>query len=299
MKIFFITGGAGLLGHNWIEKIKDKFDLYISENKKKIKFNNAKKYKKSLFNTSALKKFIIKNKITTFIHCAALSDVEDCEKNVKNCKKINTILPFLLCRMCRQLNVKFIFISSDHLFKGDKSYYNEKDNTFPLNSYALSKVIAEKKIIKIDKKALIIRTNFYGKSSRYKKSFSDKIINSLQLNRSIKLFNNVYFTPILVDKLIIAIHKLIELNKSGIFNISSNQRLSKYKFGLLIAKKFKLNPNNIENIQIESLKNLTKRPKDMSLSNEKIKKILPSHYFDVHKNLNELFKNEKNNYNRR
>ena len=160
-----------------------------------------------------------------------------------------------------------------------------------------SKVLAEKGILKVNKEALIIRTNFYGKSSRYKKSFSDKIFNSLKLNRKIKLFNNVYFTPILIDKLIIVIHKLIEFNKSGIFNITSNQRLSKYKFGLLIAKILKLKFNNIKKIQLEDLKNLTKRPKDMSLSNEKVKKIFPSYYFDIHKNLNELFKNEKNNYN--
>ena len=290
MKVFFITGGTGLLGYNWIKEIKDNFDIYISENKKKIKFNSKKKYTKSLFNKSALKKFLIKNKINIFIHCAALSNVELCQKYSLKCIKINTKLTLLLCKICKDLNIKFIFISSDHLFKGNKSYYTENDKTFPLNNYALSKVIAEKKIIKINKKALIIRTNFYGKDSLFKKSFSSKIINNLRLNRKINLFENVFFTPILINVLIHSVHKLIDLNKSGIFNISSTQRLSKFQFGIKIAKKLNLNQKNINKIKIENLPHLVKRPKDMSLSNKKIIKYLPKSYFDINHNLNSLLK---------
>lgn len=290
MKAIFITGGTGLLGHNWIKEIKGKFDIYISENKKKIKFNSKKKYTKSLFNKSALQKFLIKKKINIFIHCAALSNVESCQKSFSKCKKINIMLPLLLCKICKDLNIKFIFISSDHLFKGDTSYYTENDKTFPLNNYALSKVIAEKKIIKINKKALIIRTNFYGKDSLFKKSFSSKIINNLKSNTKMNLFENVFFTPILVNVLIKSVHKLIDLNKSGIFNISSSQRLSKFHFGIKIAKKLNLNIENIKKIKIESLPNLVKRPKDMSLSNKKIINYLPKSYFDLNRNLNCLLK---------
>ena len=297
MKKIFITGASGLLGFNWIKLTKKRFDIYISENKNFIRFKKKKKYNSSLFNKKKLSNFLKNNRINFFIHCAALSNIEFCEENKKKCIKLNVALPILLAKICKSLKIKFVFISSDHLFRGDNKLYKETSKTSPKNHYALSKVLAEKGILKVNKEALIIRTNFYGKSSRYKKSFSDKIFNSLKLNRKIKLFNDVYFTPILIDKLIIVIHKLIEFNKSGIFNITSNQRLSKYKFGLLIAKILKLKFNNIKKIQLEDLKNLTKRPKDMSLSNEKIKKIFPSYYFDIHKNLNELFKNEKNNYN--
>lgn len=290
MKIFFITGGTGLLGYNWIKKIQDNFDLYISENKNKIKFSSKKKYTKSLFNKIELKKFLLENKINTFIHCAAISNVESCQKYSEKCKKINTDLALLLCKICKELNIKFIFISSDHLFKGDQSYYSENDKTFPLNNYALSKVNAEKKISKINKKALIIRTNFYGTDSLFKQSFSSKIINSLKLNCKINLFENVFFTPILIDILIISVHKLIDLNKSGIFNISSTQRLSKYQFGIKIAKKLKISPKNINKIKIENLSHLVKRPKDMSLSNKKIIQYLPKSYFDINHNLNSLLK---------
>ena len=38
---------------------------------------------------------------------------------------------------------------------------------------------------------------------------------------------------------------MINSNQYGVFNIASNQQISKYKFGKLIAKKFKYNQNLI------------------------------------------------------
>jgi UDP-4-amino-4,6-dideoxy-N-acetyl-beta-L-altrosamine transaminase len=78
-----------------------------------------------------------------------------------------------------------------------------------------------------------------------------------------------FFTPISVKTLSEQIDLLLTSDKSGIFNISSNERISKYHFGLIIAKIFGYSSKLIQPISIESLPNLVLRPKDMSLSNHK------------------------------
>ena len=55
------------------------------------------------------------------------------------------------------------------------------------------------------------------------------------------MFTNVSTIPIYAGKLIDACHKLIETEASGVFNISSSDRVSKYEFGRRLLKKFGLN----------------------------------------------------------
>ena len=68
--------------------------------------------------------------------------------------------------------------------------------------------------------------------------------------------------------------KLLENKGNGIYNISSNERITKYEFGLIIARKMNLSMGLIKKGLIEERKDLVVRPKDMSLSNTKIKEKL-------------------------
>ena len=72
-----------------------------------------------------------------------------------------------------------------------------------------------------------------------------------------------------LGNLIECINQLIIKDKNGIYNVSSDQKISKYSFGKRIAKKFGLNrsliKNNITNI---------KKPKNMALDNSKLKGLL-------------------------
>ena len=66
---------------------------------------------------------------------------------------------------------------------------------------------------------------------------------------------------------------LIKKNKKGIFIGLGNERISKYKFLVLIAKQFKIKNYNIENFPLEkNFRLFAKRCKDLSLSNNKLKK---------------------------
>jgi dTDP-4-dehydrorhamnose reductase len=94
----------------------------------------------------------------------------------------------------------------------------------------------------------------------------------LNNKKKLKLFKDVFYTPVSIKELSRIISRLINLNVSGVFNIASNQRLSKYDFGILVAKKFKLNVDLISPIYFYDAK-LTQRPLDMSLSNSKIKNL--------------------------
>ena len=81
------------------------------------------------------------------------------------------------------------------------------------------------------------------------------------------MFDDVYYTPISIRTLSDKILNLIDKDAKGIFNISSNERITKYELGLMIASAFNYSTNLIIPTGISQVSNLTLRPKDMSLSN--------------------------------
>ena len=119
-----------------------------------------------------------------------------------------------------------------------------------------------------------MRTNFYGWGPSYRRSFSDVIIDALRSGHELTLFDDVFYTPILIEAATNAVHELIAAKASGIFHIVGDDRISKYGFGLEIAREFGLDIGLIKHGLLADQVSLVQRPHDMSLSNKKICKLL-------------------------
>ena len=96
------------------------------------------------------------------------TDVDGCEKNKKNCDFI--ILKFVknICegiKLCK-FKIKLIHFSTDQMYTNEK--INSEKNSKIKNYYTLSKIKSEKLAMSVN--AIVIRTNFFGKSLT-KKSF--------------------------------------------------------------------------------------------------------------------------------
>ena len=270
MKTILFAGGTSLLAKSWTRNLENDFNYVFSVHKRKLKDKNIKKISLDYSNPVKISDQLKNNNVQILINCIGLTVVEECRKFPKKAVKANTIIPKILAKACKKAKVKFVHISTDHLYDGDKSYYSEEDKKSPLNKYAETKSMAEDEIMSENKNSLIIRTNFFGWGPSYKNSFSDKILNSLETQKKIGLFGDVYYTPISIEELKKQILNLISLNAKGIFNISSNERISKYDFGCRIAKIFGYPTDLIDNSSIDDSKELIVRPRDMSLSNHKL-----------------------------
>lgn len=268
-----LIGATGLLGLNLINKLK--FDkLFLNIHKKNYPVVDKKNiYKVSLdFSDDSFRIFLRNNNIDFIYHAGGMTNVEKCEINKKKCLEINyTLVKKIVDVLIEFPQIKLIYFSTDHLFSGSQKFYSEESKPNPLNNYALSKCLAERVIKKKLVNFLIIRTNFFGWGPTYRKSFSDFIFYNLLKNNDIFLYKNVYFTPILIESLINIVLKLIDLKQSGIFNIASNDRVSKFEFGVLLANYFSLDVKLINSISY--IPKTTIRPLDMSLSISKIESL--------------------------
>jgi hypothetical protein len=185
------------------------------------------------------------------------------------------------------------FMMDVNFFSGKTSFMNESSPAEPVNMYGKSKLESEASVLKENENALIIRTNFYGWGTSYRQSFSDYIIKALRAKREIKLFQDVYYTPILAKYLINSVHKLVDMKSNGIFNIVGDTRLSKFEFGVKLAKEFGLDHALIKPINFQANQNaLARRPLDMSLSNKKVSDLIGHTMGTADEHLHELHRQE-------
>jgi dTDP-4-dehydrorhamnose reductase len=277
-----IIGGSGLFGLNWAIKQYQTDEIILLLHNKHVEFNGVKSIKIDYNNYKTLEENIKSLEPDLIINAAAITNVDFCESNSNLTYEANVQLAFDLAKIASKLNSKFLHISTDHLFDGINEIYFENDIPNPLNQYAKSKAEAEAKVLSIYKKSLIIRTNFFCWGPIYRKTFSEIIVDSLRNNTPLNLFSDVFYTPIEISELIESVLYLLNNNNIGIFNISSDMKISKYDFGVLIAKHFDLDYNLIKTDSINSRKNLVLRPYNMSLSNNKVK----SEYYNFNGDIN-------------
>lgn len=269
-----ITGGTGLFGTMLALNLREKFDVFIGTHKRKSFLTNVTPVTIDLLSVDDVCAKLQSRDIDVVFNAVALTNVELCEKFPARARDANVVTASNISKGAALTDVSLIHISTDHLFNGVKMFVDEVEPLSPLNVYGSTKAEAENVVLEMHPSALVIRTNFFGWGAGRNSSFSDTIINSLRDQKKIDLFDDVFFTPILIESLIEALIELWQGKHSGIFNIVGDQRISKYSFGKMLAAEFMLNSDLIKPVSIKTRSDLVLRPVDMSLSNKKSRDIL-------------------------
>ena len=202
-KKILIFGYTGNLGSNFIHFLEKKYDFYLFSNKNKKFIKNAKyinlKLYQSLSDHEILDTEIKKINPDIILNCAAITNLNFCEKFPKKTFFVNTLLPSILAEISKKYKIKFLHISTDHLYKNNIKFKKESYKRSKINTYSHQKILAENKILSKNKKSIIIRTNFFSHGDN-EELFQYKIIDAVKNSKSIELFSDYYFTPIYSNK---------------------------------------------------------------------------------------------------
>jgi len=266
-----ITGGSGLLGLNWALARKQFDEVYLFLHKRSLSIDGINTQFVDLQNSSEIGRVLKIIKPDLVVHTAALTDVDLCEEFPSESKSSNVDIAVNVARQAFKLNIPLAHISTDHLFDGASAKYTEDDSIHPVNTYGCHKALAESLVQEVHPKSLIIRTCFFGWGPKYRRSFSDYIIDALRSNQNVTLYDDVVFSPINVTDLIRIVHELVELNSEGVFNVCARDSISKYEFGVRLAESQGLESELIQPIQASRLRRKVKRPVNLSLSDKKLR----------------------------
>ena len=289
-----IIGGSGLLGLNWALRKRCEFKTYITLHKKIIHLNGVNTVSVDTREADNLALTINAIKPDLVVNTAGLTDVEQCEKQPELSFTSNVDTAKAVAITTAERLIPLIHVSTDHLFDYKTSFADECTPTSPVNTYAKHKTMAEQIVLAHHNKAIVVRTTFFGWGPTYRRSFSDRILDALKNNEQLFMFDDVFFTPLDTSTLIDLAHQLINKNHYGVINLCSSQRISKYDFSVKLASSFGFDSSVIQPVQASRLKNIVKRPLDLSLSDKKFTRFLGVDGISIDTALASLRKDEVN-----
>ncbi|MCG2756936.1 MAG: UDP-4-amino-4,6-dideoxy-N-acetyl-beta-L-altrosamine transaminase [Desulfobacteraceae bacterium] len=272
-KRMLITGVSGLLGNNLAYYFKDKYEILGLYNSHPVNIKGIDTEKCELSCPDNIKKIISEFNPRIIIHCASLTNVDECEIDKDTTKTINVLSTKNIVEDIIDKDIKLIYISTDAVYDGVKGNFSENDNISPNNYYGFSKYQGELEILK-KKDSLILRTNIFGWNIQNKKSLGEWILGELKAKQRTSGFKDAYFSSIYTMELARIIDISINRNLIGIYNCGSVDTYSKYEFGIKIAECFGFDKTLIAPISIDDFNFKARRGKNLTLNVNKLEKAL-------------------------
>ena len=156
-----VTGGSGRFG-NELKKHKSKHEIYF-----------PKKKELNILKIKSQKKYLLQKKPKILIHLAGLSrPMEVHETNIEKSIDLNIIGTANVTKVCKQLNIKLVYFSTNYVYPGKNGNYREIDPVLPVNNYAWSKLGGEASV-HLYKNSLILRVCMTEKPFVHDKAFAN------------------------------------------------------------------------------------------------------------------------------
>ena len=242
MKIL-ITGANGLLGQHLVKLLLDTTSHEIiatskSEPRGIIQNNRLHYYSLDIINGLEVNLLIDKLRPDTIIHCAALTQIDECEQNPIKAWEVNVTATRFLVDAAKKINAFFIFISTDFVFDGMAGPYKEGDTLNPVSYYGSTKVAAEKAVAESGLQYATIRTCLLYGNILYgnRSNIISWVKENLENEQQIKVVSDQMRTPTYVEDLAMGVLLVAEKKAAGLFHISGKDFLSPYEMALSTAE---------------------------------------------------------------
>ncbi len=266
-----VSGASGLLGLNLsLAAKKSGFDVTGLINNNHLKGVPFNVEKVDLLQIKEAIQKIKQIRPEGMIHCAAIADLNYAERHPELTQKLNGVVPGALAAAAAEWGIPFIHISTDAVFDGIVGNYRETDSTNPLSVYAKTKFEGEQAVLDVYQSAVVARVVFFGWSLTGRRSLSEFFVNNLQAGNIVDGYTDTFFSPLYVEDLAATLLKILNENLSGIYHVVSPQSISKYEFGVRIAKEFGFDPLLIKPTQRKKIKNGVQRSLNLVLNPKKI-----------------------------
>ncbi len=209
-----VTGGAGYIGSNVVHQLlKNKYKVVIVDNLStghgELINPRAVFYKIDIKNRRSLEIVFKKHKISTVIHVAGFSLVDESRRKPRRYMDNNVTAGIRLLDTMLKNDCKEIIFSSSAAVYGNPQYLPITENhiTLPISVYGETKMLFEKKLHEYDNKFgikfLSLRyfnaggcsdNNKYGERHKPESHLIPRIFKLARQNRAVTIFGNDYTT---------------------------------------------------------------------------------------------------------
>ena len=280
MRKVLLTGANGLLGQKLVYAFKSRNDIEllatgIGQNRL-IDQANYLYQSLDITNETEVNQTIKQFSPHVIINCAAMTNVDACELNQKQCWDVNVNGVKHLANAVAKLGTHFIHLSTDFVFDGEDGPYNENDIPNPLHYYAKSKLESEKIVIRNCVNWSIARTIIiYGITDNM--SRSNLVLwakGEIEKGNTINVVNDQFRSPTLAEDLAKGCISIMDKNAFGLFHLSGPKSYSILEMVYMVADFYNLDKSLINPVSSKSLNQPAKRPLVTGFDIRKAKKEL-------------------------
>ena len=269
MKLLII-GASGLLGINLALETMREHEV-IGIDRGKLQSAPFPVRKANFFQRRVFDPMLDATQPDWVINCAALANLEECEKHPGQARILNTELPRELADACARRKIKFVHLSTDAVFDGTREdAYTEDDEPNPQGVYSQTKLDGERAVLEANPHAIVARVNFFGWSLGGRRSLGEFFVNNLSEGKNVNGFIDVSFCPMWVNHLSRLLVEMLEKNLNGLYHVVGAQAMNKYQFGVEVARKFGLRESLIAPQSVESSALTARRSHNLWLSIHKL-----------------------------
>ena len=270
MARILVTGASGLLGITLALEAMREHEV-IGMDRGKLKSAPFQVLRADFIQSGGLDSVLDAVQPDWLVNCAALANLDQCEHHPDRAKILNTDLPRELADACAKRGIRFVHLSTDAVFDGEKiDPYTEEDQPNPLGVYSQTKLDGERAVRAADPEAIIARVNFFGWSLSGRHSLGEFFVNNLSEGKNVSGFTDVIFCPMLVNHTARLLMAMLEKGLCGLYHAVGAQPTNKYRFGLEVARRFGLSESLISPRSVEGSGLTARRSRNLWLSTHKL-----------------------------
>ena len=261
-----VTGVKGQLGHDVMNELAKRNHTGIGVDIEEMDITDA----------ASVERVIKESNVEAVIHCAAWTAVylaED-EDKIDKVRQVNANGTENIAKVCAELDLKMIYISTDYVFDGQGTRpWEPDDERHPLNVYGQTKYEGELAVEKYLTKYYIVRIAWvFGVNG---KNFIKTMLNLGKTHDQLTVVDDQIGSPTYTYDLARLLVDMVETDKYGRYHATNEGLCSWYEFACEIFRQAaKINPvyEKVHVTPVDSSKYpaKAKRPSNSRMSKEKL-----------------------------
>ena len=169
------------------------------------------------------------------VHCAAYTAVDAAEDNEALCRRVNAGGTRNIAEVCKKLDCKMVYISTDYVFDGQGTRpWEPDDERHPLNVYGQTKYEGELAVQENLSKYFIVRIAWvFGKNG---KNFVKTMLKLAETHDKLTVVNDQFGSPTYTYDLARLLVDMIQTDKYGIYHATNEGICTWYEFACEIFR---------------------------------------------------------------
>ncbi|HJC50368.1 MAG TPA: dTDP-4-dehydrorhamnose reductase [Candidatus Anaerostipes avistercoris] len=267
MKVL-VTGVRGQLGYDVVRELK----------KRQIEAVGVDVEEMDITDPAQTETVIREAAPDAVIHCAAYTAVDAAEDNEELCREVNARGTENVARICGEMNIKMMYISTDYVFDGKGTRPWEPDDPRdPLNVYGQTKYEGELAVEKYVKKFFTVRIAWvFGVNG---KNFIKTMLNLGKTHDKLTVVNDQTGSPTYTYDLARLLADMIQTDKYGRYHATNEGICTWYEFACEIFRQAGIDVE-VAPVASDEYPSKAKRPENSRMSKKKLKEngfeLLPS-----------------------